>query len=156
MFGSIMETPLGALYLADDGAAVTQVRFVRDADPAAHVAPSALLRRTMEELARYFAGTLTAFTVPVRLDGTPFQRRVWQALLTIPYGQTRSYGEIARQIGSPNASRAVGMANHRNPVSILVPCHRVIGADGKLVGYGGGLDKKEWLLQLERSVGAHG
>ncbi len=103
----------------------------------------------VDQLRRYFAGTLTEFDVDLDVVGTDFQRRVWAALQTIPFGETRSYGELARQIGSPGASRAVGLANGRNPVSIIVPCHRVIGADGSLTGYGGGTDRKQFLLDLE-------
>jgi methylated-DNA-[protein]-cysteine S-methyltransferase len=103
------------------------------------------------QLEAYFAGTLTEFDVPLALAGTEFQLRVWTALREIPYGETISYGELARWIRSPGASRAVGLANGRNPVGIIVPCHRVIGADGSLTGYGGGLDRKVWLLEHEGS-----
>lgn len=102
-----------------------------------------------EQLDAYFAGELREFDVPLDMRGTPFQRRVWEALLTIPYGETRSYGDIAAALGQPTASRAVGSANGSNPVSIIVPCHRVIGAGGRLVGYGGGLHRKDALLALE-------
>jgi methylated-DNA-[protein]-cysteine S-methyltransferase len=101
------------------------------------------------QLHAYFAGDLTQFDVPIRLDGTDFQRRVWSKLREIPYGETISYGELARRVGNPNASRAVGLANGRNPIAVVVPCHRVIGASGQLTGYGGGLDRKSWLLDLE-------
>ncbi|WP_123028551.1 methylated-DNA--[protein]-cysteine S-methyltransferase [Mycolicibacterium stellerae] len=104
----------------------------------------------VEQLESYFAGELFAFDLELDLDGTMFQRRVWEALLTIPYGETRSYGEIAAQIGAPTASRAVGLANGHNPIGIIVPCHRVIGANGSLTGYGGGLDRKRALLALEK------
>lgn len=104
----------------------------------------------VEQLAAYFAGDLTEFDLTYEMAGTDFQRRVWAALLTIPYGQTRSYGQLASQIGSPTASRAVGLANGRNPISIIVPCHRVIGSNGSLTGYGGGIDRKRALLDLER------
>lgn len=103
------------------------------------------------QLEAYFAGDLIEFDVELDMVGTDFQRRVWQALTTIPYGETRSYGEIALQIGSPGASRAVGLANGHNPVGIIVPCHRVIGANGSLTGYGGGLERKRSLLELERN-----
>lgn len=105
----------------------------------------------VDQLEAYFDGSLTDFDVDLQLTGTDFQRRVWDALRTIPYGETRSYGEIATQIGSPGASRAVGLANGRNPVGIIVPCHRVIGSTGGLTGYGGGLDRKRALLALESS-----
>ncbi|GGZ15704.1 methylated-DNA--[protein]-cysteine S-methyltransferase [Streptomyces nitrosporeus] len=105
---------------------------------------------TARQLDAYFAGELTEFDLPLHLDGTPFQRAVWAELLRIPYGETRSYGELARTLGSPGASRAVGLANGRNPVGIIVPCHRVLGASGGLTGYGGGLDRKQRLLAFER------
>jgi methylated-DNA-[protein]-cysteine S-methyltransferase len=103
-----------------------------------------------EQLTAYFAGELREFTVPLRPEGTPFQLAVWEQLRAIPYGQTRSYGELAQRLGSPGASRAVGAANGSNPLSIVVPCHRVIGANGKLTGFGGGLPRKQWLLSMEQ------
>jgi methylated-DNA-[protein]-cysteine S-methyltransferase len=107
---------------------------------------------TKQQLTAYFAGTLTKFDLPLQRQGTTFQQGVWEVLKTIPYGTTMSYGELARQIGQPSASRAVGLANGRNPVSIVVPCHRVIGANGKLTGYGGGIERKQWLLNHERFI----
>jgi methylated-DNA-[protein]-cysteine S-methyltransferase len=104
-----------------------------------------------KQLAAYFSGELTEFDLPLAPAGTQFQQRVWEALREIPYGQTVSYGQLARQIGSPAASRAVGLANGRNPIAVVVPCHRVVGADGSLTGYGGGLDRKRFLLDLERA-----
>jgi len=106
------------------------------------------------QLDEYFAGERTTFDVPMRLDGTDFQRRVWTELCGIPYGETISYGELARRVGNPKASRAVGLANGRNPIAVIVPCHRVIAADGSLGGYGGGTDRKVHLLELERSPGS--
>ncbi|MBW4552425.1 MAG: methylated-DNA--[protein]-cysteine S-methyltransferase [Aphanocapsa sp. GSE-SYN-MK-11-07L] len=105
-----------------------------------------------QQLTAYFAGSLTEFDLPLQMLGTAFQRQVWSVLAAIPYGKTISYGELAQQIGQPKASRAVGLANGRNPVSIIVPCHRVIGANGKLTGYGGGIERKQWLLNHERLV----
>ncbi len=105
-----------------------------------------------DQLGRYFAGQLRAFDVPLSMDGNSFELRVWEALLEIPYGETASYGEIARRIGEPGAARAVGLANGRNPMALIVPCHRVIGADGSLTGYGGGLERKRFLLDLESGV----
>ena len=104
------------------------------------------------QLSEYFAGARREFDLPLRLRGTQFQLAVWNALRAIPYGETRSYADIAAAVGNEKACRAVGMANHRNPVSIIVPCHRVIGKGGSLTGYGGGIDKKEFLLSLERRV----
>ncbi|WP_030320108.1 methylated-DNA--[protein]-cysteine S-methyltransferase [Streptomyces flavochromogenes] len=103
----------------------------------------------IRQLDAYFAGELTAFDLPLNLIGTPFQLRVWEGLLRIPYGETRTYGELAEELGNPGASRAVGLANGKNPVSIIVPCHRVIGSGGSLTGYGGGLDRKQRLLAFE-------
>ncbi|MFF4571766.1 methylated-DNA--[protein]-cysteine S-methyltransferase [Streptomyces sp. NPDC001410] len=105
-----------------------------------------------KQLAAYFAGELTEFTLELRLNGTPFQRSVWDQLTRIPYGETRSYGELAEALGNPGASRAVGLANGKNPIGIIVPCHRVIGAGGDLTGYGGGLDRKRRLLDFERGT----
>lgn len=105
------------------------------------------------QLAEYFAGERTDFDLPLRLEGTDFQRRVWAGLQEVPYGRTWSYGQLADHIGAPGASRAVGLANGRNPVAIVVPCHRVVGANGKLTGYGGGLERKQQLLDLERDGG---
>jgi methylated-DNA-[protein]-cysteine S-methyltransferase len=105
----------------------------------------------VEQLEEYFGGDRTEFDLALELVGTAFQRKVWAALLTIPYGETRSYGEIARQIGAPVAFRAVGLANGHNPIGIIVPCHRVIGSNGSLIGYGGGLDRKRALLAMEKS-----
>jgi methylated-DNA-[protein]-cysteine S-methyltransferase len=110
--------------------------------------------KAVEQLDQYFAGERVQFDLELDLLGTKFQQDVWNALLTIPYGETRSYGEIARQIGRPDRARAVGAANGSNPVSIIVPCHRVIGSDGSLTGYGGGLDRKRFLLDLEAGVGS--
>ena len=114
------------------------------------VLPSPEAARQLQE---YFAGCRREFSLPLAPRGTEFQRQVWYALEGIPYGETRTYGEIARAIGKPKACRAVGMANHRNPLSILVPCHRVVGADGSLTGYGGGLEAKQFLLELEKRHG---
>jgi methylated-DNA-[protein]-cysteine S-methyltransferase len=151
----IVDSPVGPLTLAGVGSALMHLRMTEQshepdrshwtsADPGAFAG-------AVEQLDAYFAGTLTEFDVAVEVAGTPFQRRVWTALQTIPYGETRSYGQIADQIGSPGASRAVGLANGRNPVSIIVPCHRVIGSNGGLTGYGGGLDRKKTLLALEKA-----
>ncbi|WP_411086464.1 methylated-DNA--[protein]-cysteine S-methyltransferase [Streptomyces sp. 061-3] len=112
-----------------------------------------LFAETIRQLDAYFAGELREFDLPLHLDGTPFQRSVWEQLRQIPYGETRSYGELAEHLGKPGASRAVGLANGKNPVGIIVPCHRVIGASGSLTGYGGGLDRKQRLLAFENGTG---
>lgn len=109
-------------------------------------------KQVRQQLTEYFAGERQEFDIPTKSTGTPFQLRVWQELSRIPFGVTITYAELAQRVGNPSASRAVGNANGRNPISIIVPCHRVIGANGKLTGYGGGLDKKEWLLDWERSA----
>ena len=116
----------------------------------------ALMREALEQFRLYFAGELQKFNLPLEPVGTPFQKRVWEALGNIPYGETRSYSQIAREIGAPLAVRAVGAANGRNPIPIIVPCHRVIGASGKLVGFGGGLDWKRFLLDLEATHAERG
>ena len=115
-------------------------------------AETGLLARGRAELLEYLAGGRRAFDLPLAPRGTPFQRKVWAALADIPYGQSVTYGELARRVGCPKGSRAVGQANHRNPLPILLPCHRVVGANGTLTGYGGGLELKEWLLRLEGIV----
>ena len=152
MISALHDSPVGPLTLVSNGRALTHLEF----EGARHPAPDAprgadkILDKARRELDAYFAGKLRAFTVPVAPKGTPFQERVWAALLTIPYGKTRSYGEQAAAIGSPNASRAVGLANGRNPIAIIIPCHRVIGANGSLTGYGGGMARKKLLLDLEQ------
>lgn len=147
------ESPIGTLLLTSNGEALTGL-YMGDykpepgsdwiADENASPFPEA-----KRQLTAYFAGALTEFDLPLAPEGTEFQKRVWEELKAIPYGATISYGELARRIGNPNASRAVGLANGRNPLSIIVPCHRVIGANGKLIGYGGGLPRKVALLALE-------
>jgi len=150
-----MHSPVGKLKLVatDDGLAAIlwerdrprRVRLEIDGAGDGH----AIIMETERQLEEYFAGRRTTFTVPLDPRGTPFQREVWNALLTIPFGETRSYGQIARQIRNPAAVRAVGAANGRNPISIVTPCHRVVGATGKLTGFAGGLDAKAFLLALE-------
>ncbi len=147
------DTPFGRIGLAENGAAMTNVFFGNTVFPAAYeLGETPLLRRAADQLAEYFARRRTAFDLPLAPEGTPFEREVWAALRTIPYGETRTYGELARQLGRPNACRAVGRANGRNPLSILLPCHRVIGAGGRLTGYAGGLAMKEALLRLEGAL----
>ena len=151
---STLDSPIGPVTVAGDGEVITNVRMVDQSHPPADQSEWRLEPEAFPEargqLEAYFDGRLTRFDLPLRLEGTEFQRRVWDALLEIPYGETASYGEIAGRIGAPGAARAVGLANGRNPVGIIVPCHRVIGSDGSLTGYGGGLDRKLTLLQLER------
>ena len=143
--------PPGRMMIAENGAALTHLHFSRESSfEGARVKESALLKEAALQLEQYFAGKRKAFDLPLALKGTAFQLKVWRALQEIPYGQTRSYGEIAQAVGNKRAARAVGGANNKNPISIIIPCHRVIGADGKLVGYGGGLEKKVYLLALEK------
>ena len=141
-----MDSPVGPLTLTEEDGALTEVLF---GAYEAEGENSPLLQEAARQLNEYFAGGRRVFDLPVRPAGTAFQKQVWRALAGIPYGETRSYAEIARAVGRPKAFRAVGMANHRNPISIIIPCHRVVGADGSLTGYGGGLDKKTFLLKLE-------
>ena len=149
-----LETPVGPLTVTATEKAVTAVRFGTQVPEGSARCTGAeatpLLRRAAEELGDYFAGSRRSFSLPLAPEGTPFQQKVWEALRTIPYGETRTYKQIAIQIGHNRSFRAVGMANNRNPIAIVVPCHRVIGYDGKLTGYAGGLDVKERLLALER------
>ncbi len=148
---AMIDTPLDRLGVAWSAAGLRRIWFA-GADP---VAPAEWQRRPEsafgagEQLAAYFAGERVEFDLPLDACGTPFQRRVWQALTEIPYGSTSSYGEVARRLGRPRAARAVGGANHRNPLPVVVPCHRVIGAGGSLTGYAGGLRIKRFLLELE-------
>ncbi len=151
-------TPVGPLHLASDGSALVACEFDgyerglahRLSREGTHGHADTVLDLARAELDAFFAGKLRAFTVPVALRGTDFQREVWAALRDIPYGETTSYGALAARIGKPAAMRAVGAANGQNPVCIIVPCHRVIGADGSLTGFGGGLPRKRYLLALER------
>ncbi|GAA2071232.1 methylated-DNA--[protein]-cysteine S-methyltransferase [Streptomyces albiaxialis] len=152
-----IDSPTGPLTLvADENGALTGVymenqRHRPPQETFGHPDPEPFAE-AVAQLREYFAGERREFTVPLALDGTPFQRTVWQALCEIPYGETVSYGQLAERLGKPNASRAVGLANGKNPVSIIVPCHRVVGANGSLTGYGGGLGRKRQLLDFERGV----
>jgi methylated-DNA-[protein]-cysteine S-methyltransferase len=148
-----MPSPVGTLTLVASDTSLAAILWEND-DPRRvrlHHLPgdNPVLREAARQLGEYFAGTRTAFNMTLDFTGTDFQKTVWQALLTIPFGETRSYADIARQIGKPKAVRAVGAANGRNPISIMTPCHRVIGANGKLTGFAGGLEAKAHLLDLE-------
>jgi O-6-methylguanine DNA methyltransferase len=151
----IHDSPVGPLSLVSDGQALAALTFEMHTKPAPVVAGAepgidALLEETRRQLDAYFAGRLKRFDLPLAPKGTPFQERVWMALRDIPYGQTCSYGDIAAVVNAPQAVRAVGGANGRNPISIVVPCHRVIGANGTLTGFGGGIDRKRYLLTHEQ------
>jgi methylated-DNA-[protein]-cysteine S-methyltransferase len=149
-----IDSPLGPLTLLGEGAMLTGL-YMENESPGADAASDVrteILARAAGQLKEYFAGERHAFDLPLKPIGTPFQQRVWHALAGIAYGETLSYGELARRIGQPGAARAVGLANGRNPISIVIPCHRVIGADGSLTGYGGGLERKRWLLAHEQGA----
>ncbi|MBO2461353.1 methylated-DNA--[protein]-cysteine S-methyltransferase [Actinomadura violacea] len=142
-----LDGALCGLYMVNQRHRPPQESFGTPGDPTAE--PFAV---TTEQLTAYFAGELTEFDLPLNLRGTPFQGRVWAALQEIPYGETTTYGELAVELGKPSASRAVGLANGKNPVGVIVPCHRVVGSTGSLTGYGGGLDRKRYLLDFERKT----
>ena len=170
MTSTIFNSPLGPLLIAEEDGHITEISFMeadtrqkyRQSSQPEH--PSSqppqnqasqipnITATCIQQLDSYFAGKLKTFTVPIKPAGTDFRKRVWAALMDIPYGQTISYKQLAQNIGQPSAVRAVGGANNHNPISIIVPCHRVIGADGSLVGYGGGLGNKTSLLELERNA----
>ena len=159
VFYTWMESPTGKLLLAADEAGLRHIIFEDGRDPAqprpewrlAAKGDAPLLGETIRQLRAWFAGELREFDLPLAPQGSAFNERVWRELCTIPYGETISYGELASRLGSPNASRAVGRANGANPIPIVIPCHRVVGHDGRLTGYGGGLPRKGFLLTLERS-----
>ena len=155
------DTSIGRIGIAENGRAITDLWFAGKADlgkvipdkvnlQQEEVGETPLLKKAADQLTEYLDGTRREFDLPLAIEGTEFQTSVWKALLAIPYGETRSYGDIAQFIGNSKACRAVGMANNRNRIAIIVPCHRVIGTNGKLVGYGGGLELKERLLALEK------
>ena len=144
---------IGRIGIAETGGAISHIGFCDKAKKEYKgfaVAETPLIKKAAAQLSEYFAGKRTKFDLPLAPPGTEFQRAAWRALETIPFGETRCYGDIAAQIGNPKACRAVGMANNRNPIVIIIPCHRVIGRDGSLTGYGGGLDIKQYLLDLEK------
>lgn len=156
----VFSTPLGRMILTSNGSAITELRLPNRVDQGAADLvgePSdSLIREARRQLTAYFQGKLRAFDLPLAPAGTEHQLRVWAELCRIPYGAVISYGELARRIGCPTASRAAGAANGKNPIAIIIPCHRVIGADGTLVGYGGGLEVKRWLIDHEASVCGNG
>jgi len=156
MFHSYLDSPIGRLLLTGDGSALTGLylaEHVRVVKPLGTRDDSVFVE-TARQLAEYFEGERRVFELPLAPSGTPFQLRVWQLLQDIGYGERRSYGELAAELGNPNAARAVGLANGRNPISIIVPCHRVVGSKGALTGYSGGITNKQWLLEFEtRALG---
>ena len=149
-----LSSPIGPLLLVADDSGLREIRFAKNGQPAKPdrewKKDSSAFSATKRQLTDYFGGKLETFDLAVCPQGTDFQQSVWSELCKIPYGDTISYGELARRVGNPNASRAVGLANGSNPIPIIIPCHRVIGSNGKLTGYGGGLDIKEKLLALEK------
>ena len=150
-YWDIFESELGPIHIICDEEGILGVEFGREVPKEGLKKSTDLIKKAVLQLNEYLIGERTEFDLPLKPEGTAFQKKVWEALCTIPYGQTRSYKEIAVQIGNEKACRAVGMANNRNPISIIIPCHRVIGADRSLVGYGGGLNIKVKLLNLESS-----
>lgn len=145
-------SPIGVIEIVGTEEGLTAVNFVRH-KPCGATRPHHALRAAVAQIDEYFRGKRKEFSLGLLLEGTEFQKKAWRELVRIPYGETASYGQVARAVGRPNAGRAVGQANHRNPISIIIPCHRVIGGDGRLVGYGSGLWRKKWLLAHERKNG---
>lgn len=145
---ALYSCPFGYIKIGCTDCGITEIRIVQQKDSQDH--PSLLSDQAAAQLRQYFSGSLKSFDLPVMWEGTPFQEAVWNALRDIPYGETRTYGQIAAAIGRPKAARAVGMACNRNPIWIIIPCHRVIGSSGKLTGYEGGVHMKQTLLQLEQ------
>lgn len=147
-----IKTPIGLLEITAVGDAVIGVRSVKQEEKVIGDDSSMkMAQKAKDELEEYFAGKRKDFDLPLRAEGTNFQKKVWEQLKKIPYGETRTYGEVAQMMGNPKASRAIGMANHNNPILILTPCHRVIGADGSLTGYAAGIEAKKYLLDFESS-----
>ena len=146
-----MESPIGSIFIYENGNSITKITLQKP-EYISHIKKTVLLEEAVKQLSEYFSGIRKIFSLPLLPSGTDFQKKVWNSLIAIPYGQTRTYGQIANQIGLSKAFRAVGMANHNNPIMIIIPCHRVIGANGKLVGYAGGLEIKKKLLQLEGAL----
>ena len=155
LYYDYLETPIGSLLLAGDGENLVELGFPGGKEAKRHqpgwIQKSEPFAECKRQLQEYFAGTLREFDIPLAPRGTEFQLQVWNALRSIPYGETVSYGDLARQIGRPTASRAVGAANGKNPIPVIIPCHRVIGSNGTLTGFGGGLDSKRFPLDLETS-----
>jgi len=157
LYFSYMKSPIGRLSILADAEGVVEIRFANHVPGQGRPLPehtkrsNDLVERAIDQLQAYFDGRLKAFDLPLSLHGTDFQKGVWQQLRKINFGDTASYGEIAKKIGNPKASRAVGMANNKNRIPIVIPCHRIIGSDGSLTGFAGGLDTKRWLLNHEQS-----
>ena len=152
MYWTEIDTPIDSLLLVGDETGLHRLHFQPYEPPAGLPRDDEVLAPVVAQLREYFAGDRLDFDLALQPAGTPFQTKVWMALRDIPYGRTTSYGELAAELGQPTASRAVGLANGRNPLAVIVPCHRVIGANGSLTGFGGGIERKRWLLDHERAV----
>lgn len=155
VYGYFYDMPIGRMFISEDGGGINEVSLIRDKNEDVYkkdyaIEETKLIKETAMQLREYFEGKRKNFSVRLNPHGTPFQMKVWNALLKIPYGETRSYKDIAQAIENKNAARAVGMANHNNPIMCIIPCHRVIGSDGSMTGYGAGIDIKEKLLNLEK------
>jgi methylated-DNA-[protein]-cysteine S-methyltransferase len=149
MYRATYKSPIGDIEVTATGKEICSMEFLKGRKPGKATDLSPALRKALKQLDEYFRGKRRIFELMLRLEGSEFQLDVWQALLDVPYGGTASYADIAKAVGRPKAVRAVGAANGANPISLIIPCHRVIGTDGRLVGYGGGLDRKEWLIEHE-------
>ena len=154
MYYQIYDTIIGKLVIEEDECKISRIELLKNEEKFDNKInkETDIIKKVYKELDEYFKGNRKTFDIHLKIEGTEFQKKVWMALLEIPYGETRSYLDIAKKIGNPKASRAVGMANHNNKIIILIPCHRVIGSNKKLVGYAGGLDVKEKLLKLEKNI----
>ncbi len=154
MYYQIYDTIIGKLVIEEDECKISRIELLKNEEKFDNKInkETDIIKKVYKELDEYFKGNRKTFDIHLKIEGTEFQKKVWMALLEIPYGETRSYLDIAKKIGNPKASRAVGMANHNNKIIILIPCHRVIGSNKKLVGYAGGLDIKEKLLKLEKNI----
>jgi len=149
------ETKIGKITITECDSQLVSIDFGEPSTKQLNISETPFIKEVHKELEEYFKGTRKTFQLPLALKGTPFQKKVWQALMTIPYGETMTYKQVAAAIGNPKACRAVGMANNRNQIPIIIPCHRVIGSNGKLVGYAGGLHIKEKLLEMEENKHAN-
>lgn len=150
--GFCYETVIGEITIIDNGEAIIELDFGNNLNKDIEIKETELIKKAKKQLDEYFNGERKKFNLPLELKGTEFQRKVWKALINIPYGRTKTYKEIAIEVGNEKACRAVGMANNKNPIAIIIPCHRVIGSNNKLVGYAGGLELKEKLLSLEKTT----
>lgn len=151
MYQKSYKSPIGTLYIVEENEKIIEIRYENKKEEVLEK-NTKILEKAVQELEEYFKGKRKEFDIPLNPKGTEFMKKVWKELQKIPYGKTTSYGKIAEKIGNPKASRAVGMANHNNPIPIIIPCHRVIGKNNKMVGYALGIDKKEYLLNLELKV----